>query len=529
MQKPRILITDPDRLAESMLLGWHVTERGVSMLGDVPDALRAWGESESMSRLLKQIAFEVEFDGRGEALGTLAPGAPYSVVGWGECFLVALESGDSSLPDRLGELIEHESSESLEDEIRAYCVHDRIGARRLLRSAAWAISSECLFRESRDAIVGYANELSTSSETIDFLYQVGRLMHNVKEPERIIEQLCDGLSHSMDLAWAAIMLIDDGEERLHDRGPSVVVRGKTTLSEPHLAATAEELLRNVAIRGRTRVLAPGSWGPYSLGRELVARAVMVGGRVGALVMGGADRTPKHLSHHEAQLVEASSGLLGAFLEISRLWDSEHDHMMLTLEALVRAIDAKDPYTSGHSSRVAWLSREIALSAGFDTEFAERAWVAGMVHDIGKIGVAEAVLCKSGKLTDEEFDEIKRHPDIGFRILEKLPHLDDVRPAVLSHHERWDGRGYPHGLAGEDIPILARVVGLADTFDAMSSNRAYRPAMTRQIVVDEINNVSGTQLDPTLVEAFGRIDLLGYDQMLSRHSAQRVVKSKRPAA
>ncbi len=145
---------------------------------------------------------------------------------------------------------------------------------------------------------------------------------------------------------------------------------------------------------------------------------------------------------------------------------------------------------------------------------ERIHIAGLMHDVGKIGVPEAVLCKPGKLTKEEFDAIKQHPRIGHDILEGIPQLADILPGVLWHHERWDGRGYPDGLSGEETPLIARILSIADTFDAMSSNRSYRSALSRDKVLAEITNVGGSQLDAELAAMFVLLDFAGYDRMVA---------------
>ena len=123
-----------------------------------------------------------------------------------------------------------------------------------------------------------------------------------------------------------------------------------------------------------------------------------------------------------------------------------------------------------------MAAAMASELGLDAPTVERYRIAGLVHDIGKIGVPEAILCKPGKLTDEEFEQLKAHPRIGFEMLQHIKPLHDILPGVLHHHERWDGRGYPHQLAGLQIPLIARVLALADTYDAMTSNRSYRKAL-----------------------------------------------------
>ena len=144
-------------------------------------------------------------------------------------------------------------------------------------------------------------------------------------------------------------------------------------------------------------------------------------------------------------------------------------------------------------------------------------------------VPEAVLCKTGRLNDEEFDQIKKHPRIGYNILKGIPNIDDVLDGVLYHHERWDGRGYPENKAGEAIPLYGRILAVADTFDAMSSTRSYRQAMDRQEVLDEIAKCSGTQFDPALTEPFIAMDFTEYDKMVARHQGDSAQPAKDLAA
>ncbi len=176
----------------------------------------------------------------------------------------------------------------------------------------------------------------------------------------------------------------------------------------------------------------------------------------------------------------------------------------TMRALISAIDAKDPYTRGHSDRVSAFSALLAHKAGLGEHFAEQARTCGLVHDIGKIGVPEAVLRKPSRLSDDEFAFIKQHPDIGYSILQDIPQLREVLPGVRQHHERWDGAGYPFNLAGDAISILGRVVGIADAFDAMTSARFYRPARPIEAVIEEVRRCAGTHFDPDLAKVFAEI-------------------------
>lgn len=166
-----------------------------------------------------------------------------------------------------------------------------------------------------------------------------------------------------------------------------------------------------------------------------------------------------------------------------------------VHTLADAIDAKDAYTKGHSGRVADYSREIAKRAGYSFERQEEIYMMGLLHDVGKIGVPDAVINKPGRLTDEEFEKIKTHPVRGDKILRNIEEMPKLAIGARWHHERFDGRGYPDGLSGEEIPEEARIIAVADAYDAMTSNRSYRGFIPQDVVREELEKGSGTQFDP----------------------------------
>jgi putative nucleotidyltransferase with HDIG domain len=176
----------------------------------------------------------------------------------------------------------------------------------------------------------------------------------------------------------------------------------------------------------------------------------------------------------------------------------------TLEALVNALEAKDPYMRGHSARVADLSATIAAQLGMPDEEVEHVRVGGRLHDVGKIGTREAVLNKQGPLTPEEFEHVQQHVVIGSQILAPLPHLERIIAMVRSHHERWDGTGYPDGLRGEEIPIGARIIGAAEVYDALCSSRPYQEKLSPDQAVERIAELAGTVLDPKVFEALAAV-------------------------
>ena len=183
-----------------------------------------------------------------------------------------------------------------------------------------------------------------------------------------------------------------------------------------------------------------------------------------------------------------------------------DAYIQTIRALAEAVDAKDTYTRGHSERVGVYASKIARELEFPKAMIERVYIAGLLHDVGKIGVRDAVIAKPARLDAAEYAEMKRHPEIGARILEPVRFLSDVVPCVRHHHEWFDGsaNGYPHRLRGDQIPIASRVILVADTVEAMTSDRPYRKKLSLERVVSEIHKFSGTQFDPACASAFLRI-------------------------
>lgn len=172
-----------------------------------------------------------------------------------------------------------------------------------------------------------------------------------------------------------------------------------------------------------------------------------------------------------------------------------------IETIISVLDARDPYTFEHSWRVASISELIAKKMNLDKELIERIHIAAHLHDIGKVGVPDHILNKHGALSSEEFDIIKSHSRIGYNIINKIEILSDLSPNILHHHERWDGLGYPFGLKGKEIPIGARIIAIADTFDAMTTKRSYKSAVNLDDAFSEIKRVQGAQLCPDSVDCF----------------------------
>ncbi|EKE04767.1 MAG: sigma 54 response regulatory protein [uncultured bacterium] len=179
----------------------------------------------------------------------------------------------------------------------------------------------------------------------------------------------------------------------------------------------------------------------------------------------------------------------------------------TIKSISSALDAKDTYTHGHSYRVTLFSMILAKEMGLDEVLMEEIEMAGLLHDIGKIGVPESILSKPGKLTDEEYNIIKLHPERGKKILNGISKLNNVSFWLSCHHERWDGRGYPKNIKEKEIPLPARIIAIADTYDAMTSNRSYRQGLPHEVASEEIIRCAGSQFDPDVVKIFTQVEHL----------------------
>lgn len=246
------------------------------------------------------------------------------------------------------------------------------------------------------------------------------------------------------------------------------------------------------------------------GKELQKQSCLVSGKNSSLPRSFMVTT--HLLRDEENKVIGVCGFyhpaaqqwkLAAGADRSTIAPSEH---VETVFAFAEAIGARDYYTMGHSEKVAEYARMLAEYMGLDEKMVEMAYLCGIVHDVGKIGIPEDILNKPGRLTEEEYEIIKKHVEKGTDILACISWLEEIIPIIKAHHERYDGTGYPEQLQGEEIPLLGRIIAVADAFDAMTSHRSYRRALPLEVAVEELKKNAGRQFDPEVVRAF--IQMLG---------------------
>lgn len=375
--------------------------------------------------------------------------------------------------------------------------------------------------DSQKTMEKVSQQLAESYEEISLLYALSQNMNVVQRPNRFITTACEGLLATLEYEWIGVQFAST-EGLVNSLSGRFVVVGKPSESYYRVHRLTRQLLDQVDA-DTPLVIDADNQSNFAnlrvLGRPLLVHPISREGRMmGVLLAGGKHGEDRQASSADMKLIGAAASHISIFLENAALYEDMNAMFLGTLEALTASIDAKDRYTCGHSQRVAHLSQRLAAAIGLDEDAVNRVRVAGLVHDVGKIGVPESVLSKPGHLTDDEFDLIKKHPEIGYRILKDIPQLRDILPGVLHHHERWDGRGYPHALKGDDIPLFARIIALADSFDAMSSTRTYREARDRATVLSEIQKCSGIQFDPDLVPAFVSLDFSEFDRMVTEHRA-----------
>jgi len=377
--------------------------------------------------------------------------------------------------------------------------------RHLLAAVGAAVRAHVAEADARSQCDSLSEALSQSFEEISLLHNVGEVLRVTRPVRGLLEYVCAELRETTGAeAAVAYLPAADGAE------PEMAVVGCLPVPDADLPRLLEELLDRLDARGNVLINNQCQQDPLLARLSIhLERLVMVPVALGegpTGILAAINRPGEEFGSPDAKLIRSSANASAVFIENRRLYNELHQMMLSLVRALVSSVDAKDPYTCGHSERVAITCREIAGQLGLAEESVEEAYLAGLLHDIGKIGTPEAILCKDGLLQADERAIMNRHPEVGGRILGGIKKLDTVRRAVIHHHERMDGSGYPAGLRGDAIPLLARIVGLADSFDAMTSNRPYRPMLPVEQAIREIRQNKGTQFDAAVTDAFFRLDL-----------------------
>jgi HD-GYP domain-containing protein (c-di-GMP phosphodiesterase class II) len=373
----------------------------------------------------------------------------------------------------------------------------------------------CSAADDRRLSDQFTRQLSQSYEGMNVLFRMGRCLNSSSDADAVTKNVCDELARVLPFSWVAIWF-REGEQVLPELAGRLTASGTLPCTPELLIEQGRRLCDRSASQPWTHILLRDKNELATLARaEVLAEAISRGrSNVGVLLAGNKQGDDQDVSSEETQLLSATANFISVFHENMARFADLRGQFIGTIHCLSAAIDAKDPYTCGHSDRVALLASKMAAAMGMDRETVEQYRIAGLLHDVGNIGVPESALCKMGRLTDDEFAQIKRHPEIGYKILHDIPAMEQILPGVLHHHERWDGHGYPRALPGEKISMIGRCLALADTFDAMSSNRSYRKAMQRDVVLAEIKRTAGSQFDPKLADVFLSLDFHDFEASLA---------------
>jgi putative nucleotidyltransferase with HDIG domain len=362
-----------------------------------------------------------------------------------------------------------------------------------------------------------SGQLANTYEELSLIYQLSSGMKINRRAGDFFKQACLDVMEVMGVRGMGIAMTGTQEQS------APVLYGSMSLPPGKVHRLSEELL--TVVSGRKSPLLVNdlahdktfNW-MADYARQIIAVPLQRQDQVLGCLF-GLDKAHGEFDSNDSKLLNSIANESAIYLENVMLFEDVHGLMMGLLHSLTSAVDAKDAYTCGHSERVALLSRHLAKEMKLADHDVERIYMAGLLHDVGKIGVPEAVLQKPGKLTPEEFDQMKKHPEIGARILADIKQVKDIIPGVLHHHERYDGKGYPANLAGENIPLMGRILCLADCFDAMTSNRTYRKALPLEVALTEIRRCSGTQFDPQLAEGFLRTGCESFRELLRDYEQQ----------
>jgi putative nucleotidyltransferase with HDIG domain len=364
------------------------------------------------------------------------------------------------------------------------------------------------FEELGDAFNTMAKKIGTQFDALSALSEIDRALLSALEKDKIIHTTLTRIKEIFhcDLVGMAILEGQTGRKALSYIGSTKPGAVKLVETVDVTPADMEDLKNHpshlIHERGKER---PGYLTPFArrgYGSFLVL-PVLVKGRLDALISLAYLASPS-LDQEDMDLARHFADQVGVALSNARLMEDLDDLSMGTLTSLARAVDTKSAWTGGHSERVTemalMIGREMGLTSG-DLQDLQRG---GLLHDVGKIGIPNELLDKPGKLTDEEYDIIKRHPRMGLRILEPIKNFASVIQLVLQHHERFDGKGYPDGVSGEQISLGGRILAVSDVYDALISDRPYRAGMSMDRTLSIIREESGCQFDPVVVEAFLRV-------------------------
>ncbi|MDA1055191.1 MAG: HD domain-containing protein [Planctomycetota bacterium] len=378
---------------------------------------------------------------------------------------------------------------------------------RLAEAIVGKLNAEADVTRMKKEVDLISQNLASTYEEISLLYTITQNLRISRSDEELgqlaIEWLVDCVpASSFAIQYLPVAEHGDSTYKARTR-PNLIISGDCPVDEEEFRALVEDLELSATTGpfiANEKTMIERNW--YERGvRQLIAVPLCEGDNVFGWLAAFNHVDDREFGTIEANLLCSVGALLGIHSGNRDLYRQQSELLANIVRALVSAIDAKDPYTSGHSDRVARYAVRIALELRVNPKLLNTIYMSGLLHDVGKIGIDDNVLRKTGRLTDTEFEHIKKHPELGHKILADIKQLADVLPAVLHHHEQWDGKGYPRGLSREEIPQIARIMSVADAYDAMTSDRPYRVGMPDEKVDGIFKRGAGAHWDPSVVDAY----------------------------
>ncbi len=358
-------------------------------------------------------------------------------------------------------------------------------------------------------------EIEGKAKRLVLLSKLGRILNSTLDPQEVRRRAMEAATQLMRSEVGSLLLIDEEKQQLYFE---VALGDKEETVKKMTLGMGEGVAGWVAKNGKPLIVNAAEKDPrFFKGvdektafktKNIICVPVKVKDRVIGVLEAINKKHGGKFGREDLSLFVSLADQVAIALDNARLYEELEEMFFQTAESLADAIEKRDPYTGGHTQRVT--SYSLAIARHLQLKPSERRYlkIAAILHDVGKIGIEDQILRKPEPLSPEEYDSIKRHTNMGAEILEHIRQLKDIIPGVKYHHEQMNGRGYPDGLKGEEMPMIAKIVAVADTYDAMTTDRPYRKSLLKEAAMEELRRCAGAQLDGQVVEAFVRAYELG---------------------
>jgi len=353
-----------------------------------------------------------------------------------------------------------------------------------------------------------SKDIEDKAKRLVLLSKLGRILNSTLDHREVRRRAIEAATQLMKAGLGSLLLIDEQKQQLYFE---VALGDKEETVKKITLSVGEGIAGWVAKNGKPLIVnAPEKDSRFYRGvdertefktRNIICVPVKVKDRVIGVLEAINKKHGEKFDRGDLSLFVSLADQVAIALDNARLYEELEEMFFQTAESLADAIEKRDPYTGGHTQRVTSYSLAIARHLQLKSSEKRCLKIAAVLHDVGKIGIEDQILRKPEPLSPEEYNTIKRHANMGAEILEHIRQLRDIIPGVKYHHEQMNGRGYPDGLKGEEMPVIAKIVAVADTYDAMTTDRPYRKALSKELAMEELRRCSGTQFDRQVVEAF----------------------------